>query len=251
MRIETHPGLLGEEDPSRPTPPRPDDNGNGRAGLNHALAELSKAAGARDVEGVCGAYQGVRRAARGMSVREMLDEAAGALGNSATELIVSAYSHRRCFMCSDGAVACDQCEGTGQVEEGRLCPACDGLGLMSCPFCQGTGWPDRDTVPSELREAVALHQAGSVHRDVRRLSETFAVLSRVDVRRLAPRRRREITAWLRKLEARLSRLSSDGVITDADERDRMTAAAKRIETYVETLQNRKAPRAPERSPAAS
>ncbi len=136
--------------------PAHDDAGdNGRKDkLRTALEELAHAAAKKHAEPICTAYSRLRHASRGMHVREMFKRADEALGQSSRDLIVTAYSHRHCFMCKGGIVACRSCRGSGQVEKGRKCLSCDGLGLTMCDFCRGTGWADRDSLPREIRPAV-------------------------------------------------------------------------------------------------
>jgi hypothetical protein len=235
MRLETQPDAAGEG-LSRLVEHLGPEASNGKAALYHALVGLKEAVAHRKVEEICGAYQAVRKTARGMAVKDMIEGVKVALGPSGIEVVVSAYAHRRCFMCSGGAVACDHCEGTGQVQEGRPCPFCDGLGIAPCAFCRGTGWPDRDTVPSELAEAVSLHHAARVRKDLKRVEETFSTLTEASAQRLPEKRRREIAAWLQRLQARVAVLTEDESIPGEEQRMKLAAEGMKIADYLNILQ---------------
>jgi hypothetical protein len=95
------------------------ENGNGDGSppaFKRALRELAAALYAKKVEPICTAYLALRRASRGLVVRELLARITAAGGASAVPMIVSAFAHRKCFMCEDGTTACQTCDGTGMVD---------------------------------------------------------------------------------------------------------------------------------------
>ena len=85
-------------------------------GFDRALSELSEALATRKVEPICTSYLALRRLARGIRAGELLDRVGQAAGEDARAVIVSAFSHRRCFMCENGTDPCNACEGTGMAD---------------------------------------------------------------------------------------------------------------------------------------
>jgi len=201
--------------------------------LKKAVAKLRKAAAEQKAEVVCVAYQAMRSAANGMKIKEMFDLADESLGIQALDLIVSAYARRECFMCSCGTVRCNQCNGAGRIEQGRLCPHCDGSGAMVCGFCRGTAWADRDTIPPELKRAVIKQQLGYVRHDLQRLIKALAGLTVQKIRTLPAEKRRAVSEWLRQLQARLADLID--TVKDKAEQDRLAAANVKINACLKSL----------------
>ncbi|MDY6913455.1 MAG: hypothetical protein SVT52_03225 [Planctomycetota bacterium] len=206
-------------------------------GLRQALAELREAAVRKKVEPICSAYRAVRKAAKGMKAKMLFAMLAEAVDPQAMNLIVSAYSHRDCFMCRQGVTSCTQCEGSGEIEADRNCPACGGLGLSACAFCLGTSWADRDTIPKELRGPVLQRQWTHVQRDLEVLNKTFAGDAAEKVRSFDSQQRRSTIAWLIRLQARLADLNDVGIAAaeaGADE-TRLAAEVGRIDTYLDIM----------------
>lgn len=177
-------------------------------GLAAALEHLRRAAVTKDIEPICQAYVALRRVGADLVGRELLVLADQRLGFAAAKLVISAYSHRRCYMCSDGTVACDWCDGAGADGRGRPCSQCDGLGLTICGFCGGTGWADRATVPPELARAVARRQLAHVQADLKQLQQSVASLGRDELDHMSPARRGALGGRLVRLRARLVELST-------------------------------------------
>lgn len=170
------------------------------------LAELKQALQARRVDPVCMAYMAVRRHAAGAGLIAVLRQVEAALGPPTLPAIVSAFSHRRCFMCQDGTSPCPTCKGTGMIDRFN-CPACDGLGAEPCTFCLGTGWNDRAQVPPELKKFVHARQIAHVEKDIQSLPRLTHQL-----RQLGPavpaEVRRKTAAWLFRLQGRLANLAA-------------------------------------------
>lgn len=171
-----------------------------------ALDAFAQAARKRSVEAVCSAYEDLRNACRGMTLGEAIALADSATRGKALSLVVSAYSHRHCFMCEAGHVTCDGCDGAGQELTGRACSHCDGLGLTRCPFCRGTGWSDRQTVPSELRRAVRKRQLDHVLAEAAKLRRWLADHGEQDPLALPDAQRRDLHKRIDRLVARLAEL---------------------------------------------
>ncbi|MHC4982770.1 MAG: DnaJ-like cysteine-rich domain-containing protein [Planctomycetota bacterium] len=202
-----------------------------------ALADLKHAAGQKHVEPICTAYQALRVAAKGMAVGDVIAAVNNSLGADGMAMIVSAYSHRECFMCSGGQAKCEQCKATGSLEQDRPCPNCDGKGLLLCGFCRGTGWADRETIPSELKTVVLERQLSHVRRQTAQLAHRLPEISPEKLEAMPPKQRNQILQWLMRLQARLSYMLDSGVVSDEDELSRMKETAEKVETYLEPLRS--------------
>ncbi len=179
-----------------------------QAKLTAALDHLHTTALTKDIEPICQAYAHLRRIAPELAGRELLLLADQHLGFAVARLVISAFSHRRCYMCADGTVPCDWCEGAGADGRGRPCNQCDGLGLTVCGFCGGTGWADRGTIPPELAVAVAKKHLAHVQSDLKRLQHSVADLGRDALDHMSPDRRGALAGRLVRIRARLVELST-------------------------------------------
>jgi len=207
-------------------------------GFEQALQHLADAVAERRVEPISTAYLALRREARSMSPAELLEHVDRFAGKKARTLIVSAFSHRRCFMCRNGTTPCQVCEGSGTTD-GEPCTQCDGLGIEVCPFCLGTGWIDPNEIPPEIRQPVRQRQIVQVEKDLARLAKvgpkiwTWAAA-------LSPEKRVEFAAWLIRLQARLSDLA-ETLAAGKDERaGRFKALAEKLDRMLARL--RRSPR---------
>ena len=200
-----------------------------------AMGELGEAVAEKHIQPICIAYQQLRAAARQVSLEEMFRLADRTLGLSTRDIVVSAYARRGCFLCTDGTIPCDQCEGTGRVLDDRECPNCDGAGFTSCGFCNGTSWADRDTTPGELRSAVARQQLRRVRKHLQRLHEKMPEARNGAIRRLDTAQRASLRTWLMCLQARLRDLAGVGAIKDEDEKIALWSRADDIDICLEML----------------
>lgn len=201
----------------------------GRNRLESAMALLREAARQKKVHPICTAYQKLHDRAAGLNGRGLPGLIRKALGPRGEKLIISAFSHHRCFMCDNGTVPCRPCEGRGKIEEDRICPQCDGLGFCKCDFCRGTGWTDRDTIPPELRTPVLHRQLLHVRSELAPLAKALARFKPSDIRDLAPERIRALAARLMREQARLTELTDTKVLDNTDEIARFAAAIANIE----------------------
>ena len=214
MRIDTKPlGEMPEDPAAAGGEPATDDRA--RPELDAALKRLHEAAVAKHVDPICRAYAALRQAAGGMSPRDLLALAAERLKMPAATLVISAYSHRRCYMCDDGTVTCDFCDGTCLDDRGLACAQCDGLGLATCGFCGGTGWGDRAEIPRELATAVVKRQLMHVQNDLKDLQRSVAKLGREEVAQMPPDRRGALAGRLIRMGARLEELGKCGICDEA------------------------------------
>lgn len=217
--------------------------------LADALDNLKRSVQQDDPDGVVRAYGELCRAGQGMKLRELLDRIEGAMGKHGVGAVLDAFAHQSCYMCSGGVRLCESCDGTGEIEEGRACPSCDGHGLAPCQFCRGTGWADTEAVPAELRQAVVLRQAAHARHGLGKLIEALAKLTRQRAMALPLKHRLTLVARILRAQARLAMLSEAEAI-DEHERTRMGRAAEKLDGPLETLRAGRRPeeRASEEAP---
>jgi len=200
--------------------------GGGRERLREALEELQRAVRSRKVDTIVAAYQGLHDSANGIRSKGVLELAMHALGPEARDAIVSAYSHRRCFMCTRGQAPCDRCAGSGMDEDGDPCAHCRGAGMAPCDFCRGTGWADQETTPPEIRDIVVQRRLSQVNEDLARLARAVKAVGTRDLRRLPEAQLRELTVWLEQMQARLLELCNLKSVTEKQTRQLEDASAR-------------------------
>ena len=202
-------------------------------GLDLALRNLVEAIAQRQIEGICTSYLALRQQANGMAVEELLDHLERQAGGEATGLVVSAFSHRHCFMCKDGTTGCQTCDGTGMVDR-FPCPQCEGLSLEPCSFCLGSAWTDGDEIPAEFRRAALKNHAARVEKDIARLAK-LAPESWASAQHLAPEKKAEVVSWLLRLQGRLAELARSARGNGHDSAARYRAIADRVGRLLESL----------------
>ena len=207
-----------------------------RGDFDKALAELTNAIAARKVEPICAAYFRLRSKAQGITLEEMFNRIRQAAGDKALDAIVSAFSHRRCFMCDGGVMPCQACQGQGLTADGEPCLSCDGQGVEVCSFCLGTGWSDYNQIPKELRKAVLHRRTRHVEKDLARLVRTVSGKSLDSINKLSKDERKEIIVWLIRLQARLRELAELGKGKDK-RADKFGIAAGQIERILKKLRS--------------
>ncbi|MFB3892996.1 MAG: hypothetical protein ACE15C_13340 [Phycisphaerae bacterium] len=207
----------------------------GADGVRNAMDELRRAADSRQIEPICAAYIALRKRCAGMKVRELFDRVEQALGPMGKAVVISAFSHRRCFMCTGGTMACDQCDETGLAAPGRICPGCDGFGVVPCTFCQGTGWADREVVPEEIKRAVADRHVLHVKSEWSRLKAENEGFSAQKLAKLTFGQRRRLGTWLIRLQSRMNALGQSEEVAETSDRDELTAAIAEIDLLLGSL----------------
>lgn len=200
----------------------------GDQALDKLFGDLCEAIICKRVEPICAAYRHLLDAAGDCDRDKLLARVDASLGEAARPYIVSAFSHRGCFMCKNGIVPCDQCDATGELPGGQRCPKCRGLGQAACGFCRGTGWADREVVPPELISDVFERQLAHVHEELANLMETIGPGKLEELRRLPTDQKRTVGAWLIRIYARLRDMVKNGAIEDPQERERLAKLAGRI-----------------------
>jgi hypothetical protein len=108
------------------------------------------------------------------------------------------------------------------------------ISYTPCPFCLGTGWSDQADSPDEIRRAVYLRQAAHVERDTLRLAAVGDEAS-LTAGQVPADGRRELAAWLIRLQSRLVRLVSADAADADDQAARFGSVVARIETLLKAL----------------
>lgn len=204
--------------------------------LARAVEGLRKAAAAKQVEIICAAYQALRPIARAHRI-DPLNLARTAMGPSAVEYLVSAFSHLHCFMCHGGCAPCDSCEGEGEITPGKPCPTCNGLALAACPFCRGTNWADRDVIPSEIAPAVYRRQLAHVRDDLHQVVKLFLNLNTASIKTMEPDKRRELGGHLIRLSGRAANLLALNV-PNPEEKHRLVALNDKLTRCLAALRGK-------------
>ncbi len=212
------------------------ENGNS-GGFDEALKNLAEAIAERKVEPICTAYLALRHVAGKTPLIEILkqvDRTVSSKSGSALAMIISAFSHRQCVMCSSGAAPCRTCSGSG-TSEGFECPTCDGLGVETCSFCAGTGWSDRHDIPDEIRPAAVNRRIKHAKKELARLDRISEADIPASVKQLQPQQQSELASSLLRLQARLTSLAGVEVGNDAEHIARFRVGAERIRRFLEVL----------------
>ncbi len=218
-----------------PTAHNSHENGD-TGGFDEALKNLAEAIAERKVESICTAYLALH-AEREIPPGEIpghVDRVVMSKSGSARDMIVSAFSHRLCVMCSDGTMPCRTCDGSGTTD-GFECPACDGLGLEICSFCAGAGWGDHAEIPDEIRLAAVNRRIKHVKKDLARLDRMSEADISASVEKLQPEQRRELASNLLRLHARLTNLAGIKADNNDEHVARFSVGAERIRRFVEVL----------------
>jgi hypothetical protein len=199
------------------------------APIARAIETFAVAARTRRIENICTAYQTLKSSINGMKIQEVLPLADKVLGQSTIALVVSAYSHERCFMCTDGSVACENCsEEDTDTQTG--CLRCNSTGLAPCEFCEGTGWVGNDVVPRELHRAVWLSRLKQTHHVLEKYARTYTpkVLDVLSRRPVGDTRRRLAIVETIRLAAKMHALGESCAVSDPEHLKHLTSAEEKI-----------------------
>lgn len=235
MRIDTQGPAETPDDDMIPPNAGQNADPHPRGGpIDDALEDLRASALTRHIEPICNAYAALRQAAPDLVGRELLALAEERLKMPVAKLVIAAYSHKECYMCDEGTVVCESCEGAGQHGAGRPCTLCDGLGLTVCGFCGGTGWADKASVPAELAPAVARRQLARVMTDLKDLQQITAALDNDEIEQMGPDRRGALGGRLFRMHARLGEIARCGVC-DEQQVAYITNLATRLSSLLDAL----------------
>jgi hypothetical protein len=200
------------------------------------MVELRSALDGRKIEPICAAYQQLRLTNSTVPATELNQMVGKLLGPLAMTMIASAHSHRQCYMCSDGTVACETCHGTGEISPARQCPNCDGLAAMPCAFCRGTNWADRESIPGEIRDIVARRQRDHIQRELPVLAKIVSQLTPQKAAATPLKDRQEIARWLSRCSGRLTAVATRPD-TPQDQQMNLSRLASQADRLLEMLKN--------------
>jgi len=203
--------------------------------VRRAMLEIRRAAQSRHVDNICGAYNSLRRAMAGRKIRDLFDAVTAALGPTGMAIVVSSYSHRKCFMCDHGTVVCDQCDGKRRLPSGKICQTCEGLAVTPCTFCLGTGWADREIIPDEIRTVVVDKQFLHTRADLDKLINDNPEMAAGRAIQMPFMQRRSLVLWLMRLHARLSNIAQSGDPAAAQHQQELGKALDQIAAMQQTL----------------
>ncbi len=204
------------------------DPQGGDDAVERALTNLREAVAEKRVEPICAAYRVFREAVQPDDDEDPFQLIDPEIAEEIRPFIVSAFSHRRCFMCDNGVVHCQQCATAGELMDGKTCPLCKGFGHVACGFCRGTGWAVRELLPHELAGPVLEKQLVHIHEELTSLLETIGTGKSDELRELPRDQKRTVAAWLIRVYARLRDLIQHDAIPDEQERARLAGIASRI-----------------------
>ncbi|MFP4104915.1 MAG: hypothetical protein ACLFVU_02400 [Phycisphaerae bacterium] len=202
------------------------------------LQQLRAAVRSGNVDRICSGYTSYRQSARGRRLGQLLRSLDNGKPGMSLNILTSAFSHRHCFMCESGVQACAHCKGKGEVEEYGRCPHCDGLGILPCGFCRGTGWADAEDIPSELRQAVLRRRLKHVRKELGALLKSLAGSSMNKLLLLPIERRKPVVAEMTKLQARLTEMVRLDLL-GTDEQLRLGRIAAKLENCVSQIRESK------------
>lgn len=226
-KVITVPSSPGEQ--SKPSPDSLGDLAQVSAPVARAIETFAAAAGTRRIENICKAYQTLKSSINGLGIEQVLPLADKVLGQSAIALVVSAYSHERCFMCMDGSVTCENCSEE-DVETQTGCLRCNSTGLAPCEFCDGTGWVGNDVIPRELRRAVWLSRLKHTHHVLEKYARTYTpkVLDVLSRRPAGDTRRRLAIVETIRLAAKMHALGGSSAVNDPEHLKHLTSAEQKV-----------------------
>ena len=211
------------------SPENIDGLGQVPAPVAKAIETFTTAAKTRRIENICNAYQTLKSSVDGLGIEKVLPLADKMLGQSAIALVVSAYSHEKCFMCINGSVDCENCsEDDTDVLTG--CLRCNSTGLTPCEFCEGTGWVGDDVIPRELHRAVWRSRLKHTHKVLELYAKTYPpkVLEVLSRRSVDDSRRRLVVVETIRLAAKMHALAQSCAVTDPEHLKHLISAEQKI-----------------------
>jgi hypothetical protein len=203
-----------------------------REPFESALGNFVAAIARRKIEPICVSYVALRRASGKRSTRELLDRLETSVGREGLALLISAFSHRRCYMCARGVNPCRTCEGSGRSADGGACLQCDGLAVEACDFCGGSGLSDAAVIPEEFRLRACEQRLARVDRQIHQL---FRMPLPAEVRnaRLDPAQRAELAGWLIRILGRVADLTA--LTSGNGHTERFESATRRARAMLEAI----------------
>lgn len=197
--------------------------------MKKAVESFASAAESRRIENICKAYETLKASANGLGIHNVIPLADKLIGKSALSLVVSAYSHEKCFMCQGGSIPCEAC---GDDDSGTRteCSHCNSTGLAPCEFCEGTGWVGNDVIPHELLKAVWRHRLKSTHKVLEKYARLYdkVFLDALSRRPLDDPQRRMAIAETIRLAAKLRVLANSCAVSDPAHVKHLMAAEQKV-----------------------
>jgi hypothetical protein len=206
------------------------------ARVTSAIEAFASAAKTRRIADICEAYQRLKASVNGLRIEQILPLADRALGQSALAMVASAYSHERCFMCTEGSVPCDSCSNE-DAETRAHCQRCHATGMTTCGFCGGTGWVGNDVIPHELSHAVWTSRLKHTHGVLERYAKTYTrkVIESLSRRPLGDDQRRKALLATSRLASKLHALSQSCIATNPDHIKHITLAEQKVRACLAML----------------
>jgi len=230
---------VSSHDRENPDAPQEDPEGVGQLPepVVRAIQTFAEAAKTRRVENICQAYQSLKSSADGLGINKVLTLADEFLGHSAILLVISAYSHERCFMCDHGVLPCEMCGEGEQVDDDRECLRCNSTGLSPCEFCEGTGWVGNDVIPKELLRAVWKSRLKHTQHVLEEYARKYTpkILSELAKRNINDEQRREAITQTIRLAAKLRALSNSPAVSNPTQKEHFTSAEDKVRMCLNVL----------------
>jgi len=195
-----------------------------------AVHDFAAAAKTRRVENICQAYQSLKSVANGLGITRVLTLVDQILGHSALLLVISAYSHERCFMCSNGVVPCEMCAESERAVGERECVRCNSTGLAPCEFCEGTAWVGNDVIPKEILRAVWQSRLKHAHHVLEKYARNYTpkALGELAQRDIGDEQRREAITRTIRLAAQLKALGNSPAVTDSTQKEHLKSVEEKL-----------------------
>lgn len=227
------------QSPNKQTDDTPDSLGETTEpspALAKAIEEFAAATETRRIENICKAYQAIKTAGDGLPIAEILPMIDEVIGQSSGAVIVSAYSHGHCFMCTNGSVPCEACNDYESAERTE-CSHCNSTGLAPCDFCDGSGWIANDVIPHELHRAVWKNRLKRTHKVLEKYAALYTqpFLQDLAMRPFDNEQRQRAIMETIRLSAKLHALTNSCAVTDPVHRKHLESAEQKVRTCLNML----------------
>ena len=201
-----------------------------------AIETFAAAAHTRRIENICKAYETLKSSVNGLSIQHVLPLADKIIGQSTLVLVVSAYSHEKCFMCENGSVPCETCSEDDTDSQAR-CSHCNSTGYAPCEFCAGTGWVGNDVIPRELHRAVWRSRLKHTHQILEKYAKLYtrAFLDDLSRRPVQDDQRRLAIMETIRMAAKIHALIQSCAVTDPEHVKHLATAEQKIRACLTML----------------
>jgi hypothetical protein len=203
-----------------------------------AVESLATAAHTRRIDFICKAYEELKTSANGFGIQHLLTLTDKVIGKSALALIVAAYAHEKCFMCTNGSSVCEVCSEDEAGSASQIkCSNCNSTGLTPCEFCAGTGWVGDDVIPHELHRSVWRSRLKQTHHILEKYAKTYpkALLDDISQRPSSDDQRRLAIVETIRLSAKLHALTQSSAVTDPKHFKHLATAETKVSNCLKIL----------------